>query len=126
MGSEPGLDPDLEDLHEFDVMEQITRRVGRAMAIGFPVWVLLLFLFPFSGMGALACMSGASLLTLGVVIWADRRHARRGGGGAPAGAPTAGAPRAPMSPLTAAGLTLGGVVLLVYVVFVIVTALRGA
>ncbi len=95
------------------------RRVGRAAALGVPVWLVLLLLLPLTGMGPLACMSGATLLTAGAVVWADRRSRRRGpeaDDGPPDGA------RTPMSPLAAAGLTLAGVALLAYVIFVIVTA----
>jgi uncharacterized iron-regulated membrane protein len=101
--------------------------VGRAAAVGIPVWLVLLFLLPFTGMGALACMTIATFLSFGVVAWADRRHERRGraGGESPAGAPAAHAPKRPMSPLAAAGLTLGGVVVLAYVLFIVVTAARG-
>lgn len=77
-------------------------------------------------MGPLPCFFGASFIALGVVIWNDRRHARREAAEVAAAPGAAEAPRRQMSPLTAAGLTLGGVVVLFYVVFVIVTGLKGA
>ena len=86
--------------------------------MGIPTWILLLLLLPLSGAGVLPCFFGASLLAAGVVIWADRRHARREGGATPRPADT---PRSPMSPLAAAGLTLGAVVLVLYIVFVFVS-----
>jgi uncharacterized iron-regulated membrane protein len=85
---------------------------------------VLLFLFPFTGLGAIACMTGATFVTAGVVIWADRRRERRAAEDAdgPAARP---AERRPMTPLAAAGLTLGSVVLLAYVIFIVVIAARG-
>ena len=112
-------------LPEFDWIDGIKARVGRAAAIGIPIWLVLLFLFPFTGMGALPCMMGATLITAGVVLWADRRRERRARAEG-AGERRADAPRRPMGPLTAAALTLGGVLLVAYVLFIIVTASRGA
>ena len=48
--------------------------MGRAAAVGIPVWLVLLFLLPFTGLGALACLTIATFLSFGVVAWADRRH----------------------------------------------------
>ncbi len=76
-------------------------------------------MLPQSGMGALPCMVGATILAVGVAVWAERRRNRRlGAGDRPAGAPAPVAARAPMSPLTAAALTLLVVLVVVYVIFV--------
>ncbi len=76
-------------------------------------------------MGALACMTGATLITAGIVLWADRRRERRVAAGTTAGRRDPDARRRPMSPLAAAGLTLGGVLVVAYVLFIVVTAARG-
>ncbi|MGD9570457.1 MAG: hypothetical protein AB7V62_01055 [Thermoleophilia bacterium] len=85
--------------------------------------MLLLFLLPFTGMGPLPCLTLATFLTAGLVVWAERRRGRRlreaaaGDDGAEAGGPRPA--RGPMSAGTAVALTLGAVALLVYVIFVI-------
>ncbi len=87
------------------------------------MWVLLLFLLPFTGLGPLPCLSLATVLTVALVVWAERRRGRRlreaaaaeAGGGAEGARPE----RGPMSAGTAVALTLGAVALLVYVIFVI-------
>ena len=85
--------------------------------MGIPTWIFLLFLLPFTGLGVLACLLGASGLTTGVVIWAERRHTRRDG--AEATSASTVPHRRPLGPLAAAGLTLGAVVLVAYILFVI-------
>ena len=45
-------------------------------AVGIPTWILLLFLFPFSGLGPLLCLTGATFVTAGVVVWSERRRGR--------------------------------------------------
>ena len=95
--------------------------VGRMAAIGFPVWILLLFLFPFTGLGPLLCLTGATLVTAGVLVWTERRRSRRGGD-EDRDAEVPEAPRAPMGALAGAGIAMGVVVLLVYVIFVIRSA----
>jgi hypothetical protein len=103
-------------LDEFDQIERVTRRVVRGALIGFPTWILLLWLLPLTGLGVLPCFVAASALAAIVVVLAERRHRRRQSGPSPTGPPR---PRRAMSPLTAAGLTLGAVALLAYVLFVI-------
>ncbi len=107
---------DLEPLDEFDQIERVTRRVVRGALIGFPTWILLLWLLPLTGLGVLPCFFGATLLAAIVVVVAERRHRRRHGR---APGPAEPRRRRPMSPLAAAALTLGAVALLAYVLFVI-------
>ena len=45
-------------------------------AVGIPTWILLLFLFPFTGLGPLLCLTGATLVTAGIVVWNERRRVR--------------------------------------------------
>jgi cobalamin synthase len=103
---------------DFDQIERLTRRVGRAAAVGIPVWIVLLALLPFSGLGPLPCLTIATLGAVVTIVLAERRRTRRIAGAA-AGDELRRGERAPMSAATAAALTLGAVVLLVYVVFVI-------
>jgi hypothetical protein len=110
MRSEP------EPLEEFDQIERVTQRVVRGALVGFPTWILLLWLLPLTGLGVMPCFFGASLLAAIAVVVAERRHRRRHSRPAASGAPRT---RRPMSPLMAAGLTLAGVALLAYVLFVI-------
>ena len=106
-------------MDDFDQIERVTRLVGRTAAVGIPTWIVLLAVLPFTGLGPLACLSLATLLTGALVVVVERRRSRRGEAEATeAGTGTARA-RRPMSPLTAAALTLGGVALLAYIVFVI-------
>jgi hypothetical protein len=92
-------------------------------ALGIPVWILLLWLLPLSGMGPLPCLTLATALTAGVVVLAERRRARRLRDDGDADAPTGPrGRRGPMSAPAAVALTLGVVVLLVYVLFVIRSA----
>lgn len=93
--------------------------IGRLVAIALPVFVVLLIALPFTGMGAVGCLSAAILLTGATVWWAERRRARRLGAARAAAAQGETAYRQPMGPLTAAALTLGGVLLLIYVILVI-------
>jgi uncharacterized iron-regulated membrane protein len=86
-------------------------------AVGIPTWILLLFLFPFSGLGPLLCLTGATLVTAAVVVWSERRRGRDAEDGG--GQQEPDAPRAPMGALAGAGIAVGVVVLLVYVIFVI-------
>jgi uncharacterized iron-regulated membrane protein len=85
-------------------------------AVGIPTWILLLFLFPFTGLGPLLCLTAATLVTAGVVVWNERRRVRGDDGGR---APAPDSPRAPMGALAGAGIAVGVVVVLVYVIFVI-------
>ena len=111
---------DLEPLDEFDEVQRITQRVVRGALIGDPTWLVLLLLFPLTGLGVLPCFFGATLVTIAIVILAERRHRRRHAEAAADGDDRAPArPRKPMSALTAVALTLGGVALLAYVLFVI-------
>ncbi len=81
-----------------------------------PVWIVLLGVLPYvTGLGALGCLSLATLGAAVVVVVVERRRSRREARPADGPPPT----RRPMGPLTAAGLTLGAVVLLIYVVFVL-------
>ena len=115
------MDSDLEPLDEFDQIQRVTQRVVRGALVGIPTWLVLLLLFPLTGLGVLPCLLGATIVTIAVVVLAERRHRRRhadadaGGGDARTVART----RKPMSALTAVALTLGGVALLAYVLFVI-------
>jgi uncharacterized iron-regulated membrane protein len=84
--------------------------------VGIPTWILLLFLFPFSGLGPLLCLTGATLVTAAVVVWSERRRGPIPGDD---DAPASDEPRAPMGALAGAGIAMGVVVLLVYVLFVI-------
>jgi len=113
-----GSDADPDDLHEFDQIQRVTERVGRGAAVGIPTWLVLLLLLPLSGMGALPCLVGATLIAAGIVIWAERRRARRRDAEADEARGGTPEPRQ-MSPLAAVGLTLGAVVLLAYIVLVI-------
>lgn len=103
-------------MDEFDQIERVTQRVVRGALVGFPTWILLLWLLPLTGLGVLPCFVGASVLAAIVVVLAERRHRRRHATPAEAGPPRE---RRSMSPLAAAGLTLAGVVLLAYILFVI-------
>jgi len=81
-----------------------------------PVWIVLLGVLPYvTGLGALGCLSLATLGAAVLVVVVERRRSRREARPADGPPPT----RRPMGPLTAAGLTLGAVVLLIYVVFVL-------
>jgi hypothetical protein len=74
---------------------------------------------PFAtGLGPLACLSLATLLSAAAVVVVERRRARREAH--PAGGPPP--TRRPMSALTGAGIALGVVALLVYVIFVLRSA----
>ena len=81
-----------------------------------PTWIVLLALFPLTGLGVLPCLLGATLVTAAVIVVADRRRSRRDA----AAAPGAAAPRErrPMGALAGAGIALGLVVVLAYVVLV--------
>ncbi len=103
-------------LDGYDRIGRVTRRVVRGALIGFPTWILLLWLLPLTGLGVLPCFFAAGALAATVVVLAERRHRRRQSRPEPTGPPRA---RRAMSPLTAAGLTLGGVALLAYILFVI-------
>jgi ABC-type Fe3+-siderophore transport system permease subunit len=107
---------DLEPLDEFDQIQRVTQRVVRGALVGFPTWILLLLLFPLTGLGVMPCFFGATIVTIAVVILAERRHRRRHAD--PASGPV-GRTHRPMSALTAVALTLGGVAVLAYVLFVI-------
>jgi hypothetical protein len=107
-------------MDDFDRVERVTRLVGRSAAVGIPIWIVLLGVLPFSGLGPVPCLTLATLLAGAVVVVVERRRSRRGER-AEAGPGSARA-RRPMSALTAALLTLGGVALLAYVVFVILAA----
>jgi uncharacterized iron-regulated membrane protein len=85
-------------------------------AVGIPTWILLLFLFPFTGLGPELCLTGATLVTAAVVVWSERRRRRTSGDEGPQ---EPEAPRAPMGALGGAAIAVGAVVLLVYVIFVI-------
>jgi hypothetical protein len=91
-------------------------------AVGIPVWILLLWLLPLSGMGPLPCLTLATALTAAVVVFAERRRARRLRDDGDAAAAAPGGRRGPTSAPAAVGLTLGVVALLVYVLFVIRSA----
>ena len=86
--------------------------------MGIPTWIVFLAVLPFTGLGVMPCLLGASVLAVGAVVWAERRRARRIGGVAPE-RPAAAAAGRPMSALAAAGLTLGAVAVLAYIVLVI-------
>ncbi len=89
-------------------------------AVGLPVWILLLWLLPLSGMGPLPCLTLATALAVVAVVLVERRRARRlraAGDGEAAASPRGR--RGPMSAPAAVALTLGVVALLVYVLFVI-------
>jgi len=102
--------------HEFDQVERITNRVLRAAAIGVPVWILLLALLPFTGLGVGACLLGATAVAVAAIVVVDRGHARRAAAPGHAGAR---GPRRRMSPLAAAGITLGAALVVAYVIFVL-------
>ena len=68
-------------------------------ALGIPVWILLLWLLPLSGMGPLPCLTLATALTAGVVVLAERRRARRLRDDGDADAPTG--PRGRRGPMSA-------------------------
>ena len=109
-------------MDDFDQIERVTRLVGRTAAVGIPTWIVLLAVLPFTGLGALACLSLATLLAGALVVVVERRRSRGGEAAEEAAEEAAvGTPRArrPMGPLTAAALTLGGVALLAYIVFVV-------
>jgi len=100
---------------DFDQIERLTRRVGRAALVGVPTWILLLALLPFTGMGVTGCLLVATVLAVAAIVVAERLRGRPQAG--PAGAPRSR--RGPLSPLAAAGLTLAAVLLVVYVIFVV-------
>jgi hypothetical protein len=100
---------------DFDQVERITGRVLRGAAVGVPVWILLLALLPFTGLGVMACLLGATAVAVAAVVAAERVHARRA---TPRRAGARG-PRRRMSPLAAAGITLAAVLVVVYVIFVL-------
>lgn len=81
---------------------------------------MLLAALPFTGLGVIACLSLAVVLSCTAVVLAERRRTRRTAGAAAGSSEglTRGE-RAPMSAVTGAGIALGAVVVLVYVVFVI-------
>lgn len=83
-----------------------------------PLWILLLALFPLTGLGVLPCLFGATLVTGVVVVLADRRRARREAG-APAPGSGAAPARRPMGALGGAGVALAVVAVLAYVLFVV-------
>ena len=103
-------------MDEFDQIERVTQRVVRGALIGFPTWILLLWLLPLTGLGVLPCLFAASALAAVVVVVAERRRRRRHSRPAE---PRPARPKRAMSPLTAAALTLGAAALLAYVLFVI-------
>lgn len=108
-----------EPLDDFDQIERVTRRIGRAALVGVPVLVVLLAVLPFTGLGVLACLSLAVLLSVVAVVLAERRRIARAERAASPPDATARGERAPMSALAGAGIALGVVVVLVYVVFVV-------
>jgi hypothetical protein len=101
---------------DFDQIERLTRRVGRAALVGVPTWIVLLAVLPFTGLGVGACLALATGIAIAAVIAAERLRGRDRSR-APAG--RARGPRRAMSPLAAAGLTLLAVAIIVYVVFVL-------
>ena len=123
-------EPDRQAMDDFDDVDRITRAVahwGRwGLVVGFPVWLVLLVLVPRVGLGAIGSLALSTLAASIVVVAAERVGRRRAGAPDAAGTP-ARAPRRrrPMSAPVAVALTLGGVVLVAYVVFIVVTILRG-
>lgn len=108
-------------MDDFDRIEIITRRVGRAALVGIPWWILMLWVLPLSGMGVMPCLLLATLLAVAVVVVDDRRRcgaARRAGAPAGSGGGGRASRLSSMSPLAAVGLTLLVMTLLVYVVLV--------
>jgi hypothetical protein len=103
-------------MDEFDRMERLTRRVGRAAVVGVPSWILLLWVVPLTGLGVLGSLLAASALESGAVVAVDRRDARRAR--RPASAPGRERPRPRVTPGAAVALTLGAVALLAYVIWV--------
>ena len=105
--------------HEFDQIERLTNRVVRGAAVGVPVWILLLGLLPFTGLGVGACLLGATVVAVAAVVLVERLRGRRAAGDAGRAAGGRRVARGRMSPLAAAGLTLGVVLVIVYVIFVV-------
>jgi hypothetical protein len=101
---------------DFDQVERLTRRVGRAAAVGVPTWIVLLGALPFTGLGVGACLALATGLAIAAVVAAERLRSR---GDRPAADRGPARPRRAVSPLAAVGLTLAVVAVLVYVVLVI-------
>ena len=112
----PGGAPTPAVERHFDQVERITNRVLRGAAVGVPVWIVLLGLLPFTGLGVAACLLGATAVAVAAMVVAERAHARRA---APPEHAGARGPRRRMSPLAAAAITLGAVLLVVYVIFVL-------
>lgn len=124
--------PDREAMDDFDDVERITRAFVRwartALVVGLPLWLLLLLVMPRTGLSPLAALSASTVLAGGVVVVAERvRRARIGRAAADAEVRPRGAPRArrPMSAGAAVLLTLAGVAAVVYVLFIVVTVIRG-
>ncbi len=128
--------PDLEAMRDFDDVARLTARVVHwakwGLVAGLPIWLILLLLVPQSGLGAIGSLSLSTLVTVLVVIGAERLGARLRGRDEAAGtAPVAQGPgvrrhgRRPMSAAKAVLLTLGGVALFAYAVFIIAIIVRG-
>ncbi len=66
---------------DWDAIDRLTRRCGRAAAIGIPTWLVLLVAFneELTGIPPLAGFTMASILALIVVIVADLARRDRGG-----------------------------------------------
>jgi hypothetical protein len=101
---------------DFDQIERLTRRVGRAALVGVPTWSVLLAVLPFTGLGVGACLALATGIAIAAAIGAERLRGRDRSA-APAERPPG--PRRALSPLAAAGLTLLAVAIIAYVVFVL-------
>jgi hypothetical protein len=119
-------------MDDFDEIERMTRAFTRwakaALIVGLPLWLVLLVVVPRSGLGSLASLTLSTLVAGTVVIGARvglSRRRRRSAALAARGATGAPRLRAPMSAPRAVLLTLAGVVVVVYVVFILATILRG-
>jgi hypothetical protein len=66
-----------EDDRAFDRAEALTRRVRRSLAIGIPVWLLLLLLLGWAGLGALLGMTIATIVAYVAGVAGQRALKRR-------------------------------------------------
>lgn len=128
--------PDREAMSDFEDVDRITARflhwARPGLLVGLPVWLVLLLMVPGTGLGPMPSLALSTLLTVGVVVAAERLWRRLAPAGRAAETPEAdgreaGVParKRPMSPLLAVLLTLGGVALFVYVIFIVTIIVRG-
>lgn len=129
----PSVPPDPETMSDFEDVERMTRAFVHwakfALLIGLPFWLALLVLIPQLGLGLNASLLSSSVVAVAITVAAERVWVRRvapaSGDGAPSGAMSRRRARRPMSAARAVILTLVGVAVAAYVIFIVVTIVRG-